>query len=464
MLNNSNVPNKYKNVILQLIVIVQELSGKKNLNSRNSSKPPSQDGDRPRKEKTGSSGRKPGGQKKRTGVQLKPVGKPDKIEQIKVDKSKLPIGDYEDAGFRKRQVFDIVTRLVVTEYQAQIIKDSKGKRFFAEFPEHVTRPAQYGSSVKACSVYMSQFQMTPYKRMENFFHDQMDLNISAGSLFKFNKEAYTALEEFETTAKERLASSSRINVDETGININAKRHWLHTVCNDKWTYFYPHLKRGCVAIDEMGILAKFKGILCHDHWKPYYRYGPLHSLCNAHHLRELQWASDEDNQAWAAEMAQFLVKLNKKVKSAGGELSNKSQLYYRKKYRRIINDGLKECPLSVPKEKSAKRGRIKKSKSRNLLERLMKYESDVLRFMTNKCVPFTNNLAENDLRMTKVQQKISGCFRSEDGAFIFCRIRAYLITCRKNNVSPKKALLFLFNGKLPSFVNCQDKSSGDFGE
>ena len=152
----------------------------------------------------------------------------------------------------------------------------------------------------------------------------------------------------------------------------------------------------------------------------------MHSLCNAHHIRELTWSAEEDHQDWANKMIKFLKKLNKKVEKAGGKFSKKKSQYYRKRYRELLSEGESSCP--PPQKIAEKRGRPKKTKSRNLLERLIDYEDDVLRFMDDIDVPFTNNLGENDLRMTKVQQKISGCFRSEDGAKIFCRIRGYLIT------------------------------------
>ena len=170
---------------------------------------------------------------------------------------------------------------------------------------------------------MSQFQLIPYARIEDYFVDQMSLSISVGSVFNFNKEAYEALNCFEETAKQKLINSPVINVDETGININGKRVWLHTACNNEWTHFYPHKRRGSEAMEEIGILSKFKGVLCHDHWKAYYKYTCLHSLCNAHHLRELEWSAIEDNQKWAIKLKKFLKKLNQEADKAGGKLTAK---------------------------------------------------------------------------------------------------------------------------------------------
>ena len=443
-------------IVFELILVLMHVMMERlSLNSKNSSKPPSSDPNRKKsKPKTDKkkSNRKQGGQPGRIGKQLKPVDDPDTIEILEIDKRRLPQGDYVDDGYEARQVIDFNISVSVTEYRAQVLMDAMGNRYVADFPSFVTRPVQYGAKTKASSVYMSQFQLIPYHRIEDYFSAQVGLNISVGSFFNFNKEAYEALAQFDEMAKSVLIASGRINVDETGINVNGKRIWLHTACNDKWTHFYPHEKRGSEAMDEIGIIPKFHGVLCHDHWKPYYTYACEHALCNAHHLRELKWSATEDNQEWAAQIRQFLKKLNIKVEEAGGKLPKKKSDYYRKRYRKLLREAEKECPPPEDKRKKGQRGRIKRSKSRNLLERLIKYEEDVLRFMDNIDVPFTNNQGENDLRMTKVQQKISGCFRSYEGALIFCRVRGFLITCRKHGVSPTDALESLFKGVLPDFV------------
>jgi len=205
-------------------------------------------------------------------------------------------------------------------------------------------------------------------------------------------------------------------------------------------------------MNSIGILPKFKGILCHDHWKPYYTYDCTHALCNAHHLRELTAVWEEDKQQWAKEMKALLEETNRAVKDAGGLLESSKSEKYRQRYRSIVKNAETECPAPDETNRKGKRGRVKRTKARNLLERLIEYENDVLRFVDNKNVPFTNNLGENDIRMTKVQQKISGCFRSLDGAKIFCRIRSYLSTCRKQGVSSSQALKMLFRGELPDFV------------
>jgi transposase len=206
-------------------------------------------------------------------------------------------------------------------------------------------------------------------------------------------------------------------------------------------------------MNEKGVLLRFKGVLCHDHWKPYYKYiGCEHALCNAHHLRELERAYEQDGQQWAKQFQELLNGILTDVKQQGGSLSAEQAKHYTERYRNLLRQAEIECPPPDEKKNPKQRGRIKRSKARNLLERLQLYEQDVLRFMTNPIVPFTNNQGENDLRMTKVHQKISECFRSKDGADIFCRVRSFLSTCRKNSLSASEALTLLFAGKLPDFL------------
>ena len=206
-------------------------------------------------------------------------------------------------------------------------------------------------------------------------------------------------------------------------------------------------------MDEMGILPNFKGLLCHDHWKPYYNYDCTHCLCNAHHLRELQRAWEMDKQDGASKMKQLLLEASQAVIQAKGQLTPKEVKKYRMRYRKILKVAEIECP--PPDEslrKKGQRGRLKRSKSRNLLERLKSFEDDVLRFMEIEIVEFTNNQGERDIRMMKVQQKISGCFRSMKGAEIHARIKSYLSTCLKNDVGSREALELPFKGELPDFV------------
>jgi len=441
----------FRSVFKLLIVLVKILADRNTLNSRNSSKPPSSDPNREKKKKANGK-KKPGGQTGHIGKTLCRVDDPDEVEELKIDRRRLPKGKYKDVGYEARQVFDVIVSRNVTEYRAQILEDQDGNRFVAPFPKEVTRPVQYGTNTKVNAVYMSQYQLIPYERIKDHFESQMDTPLSVGSIYNFNKSAYERLEGFEQWLKKKLIASALNHADETGINIAGKRHWLHCVSNSSLTYLYPHNLRGTAAMNSGGVIPLFKGILCHDHWKPYYSYSCTHCLCNAHHLRELERAIEQDNQKWARKMQNLLVEINKAVDQAGGKLSPEESKKFRKSYRKIIKEGEHECPAPIRPEGKKKRGRLKRSKARNLLERLKKFEDDVLLFMDNEVVPFTNNQGERDLRMTKVHQKIAGCFRSPEGSKFFCRIRSYISTCKKQGVSANEALTLLFLGKYPDFV------------
>lgn len=438
-----------------LLLLVTILVNRLGLNSKNSSKPPSTDRFRPRKPRTNGD-RKPGGQPGHEGITLKPVNTPDEIREIPIDRNSLPKGRYQRVGYEARQVIDIDIATIVTEWRAEILEDSRGNQYVAPFPEGVSRPVQYGIGVKVNAVYMSQYQLIPYNRIEDHFEDQMQIPISAGTIHNFNQDAFNRLEYFDNWVKDQLVSSDLIHCDETGVNIGGKPNWLHVTSTERLSYYCPHAKRGCDALNEIGILPQYKGIVCHDHWKPYYQYGGSHSLCNAHHLRELERALEQDGQQWASKISDLLKEINNATQSAGGRLEATESERYRKRYRDLLFEAETECPPPNETKRKGRRGRMARSKSRNLLERLRNFENDVLRFMDDPIVPFTNNQAENDLRMTKVQQKISGCFRSMAGAKIFCRIRSYLSTCRKHGIGASEALRLLFEGKMPAFVTCAE--------
>ena len=447
---DTTLPPTLRSSIEMLLLVVTLLINKIGLNSRNSSKSPSSDPNRKKNTSKGESKNKPGGQKGHKGTSLEPVVEPDEIIVVEIDMTTLPPGQYQPGGFESRQVFDVDISSFVTEYQAQILLDQNGQSWVAPFPEDVIATTQYGPGVKANTVYMSQYQLIPYKRVEEQFRDQFQIPISAATVFNFNKDAFNRLEYFEQWVKDRLIKSPLINADETGINISSKRHWLHCASNNRYTLFQPHAKRGGEALKDTGILPLFSGTLCHDHWKPYFNFGKKHSLCNAHHLRELERAWEQDNQKWAKELQSLLTEINNTKQLASGSLKIITRRDFRKRYQNILLEAEKESP---PPEEKEKKGRLKRSKSRNLLERLRNYEDEALLFMDDPIVPFTNNQAENDVRMTKVQQKISGCFRSMEGAAIFCRVRSYLSTCRKNGVSATSALRDLFHGKWPKFMS-----------
>lgn len=443
-----------KSAIELLLVIITLLTNRLGLNSRNSSKPPSSDlNPLTKKQKKSRTNKKPGGQVGRIGTHLETCNNPDEIVILPLNPKDLPPGKWTQVEPETRQVFDIRIQRWVTEYQAEVVIDEQGNRHVATFPDIAPQKVQYGPALKAHAVYLSQFQLLPYHRIQEYFQDQAGIPISTGSLFNFNRQAYERLEPFEQHLKQNLINSDVLNVDETGINVNGQRIWLHCAASDQWTYYCPHQKRGLEAMETMDILPHFTGTACHDHWKPYYQFTHFqHALCNAHHLRELERAYDQDGQQWAYDMQLLLNTINQVVSDNGGELDQKTLQPYWDQYQKVLDQANSECPEPKPDPNKKQRGRLKRSKARNLLERLRDFAGDVLRFTTDKQVPFTNNRGENDLRMTKVQQKISGCFRSIQGARIFCRNRSYLSTCRKQGKSATEGLKAVFEGDPIRFL------------
>ena len=450
--NEPNLSPGIKALVELLITVIQLLAGKRIAkNSKNSSVPPSMDPNRKKKPKAKLE-KKPGGQVGHAGITLQQCEKPDEVIEIKVDREKLPPGLWKNAGYEKRQIFDLKIVKHITEYQAEILVNEKGEKVTAPFPEGLVQKAQYGNGVKTNSVYMSVQQLVPCQRVGDHFSSQMGLPLSAGTVHNFKKEAYNLLEPYEAWVKEQIQASKIIHTDETGIVVEGKRVWLHVASNDQYTLYYPHGKRGKKATDETGVLGGEGGVLIHDHWKPYFTYiKKEHGLCNAHYLRELT-AAQEEGHKWPKRMAELLTETNRQTVEAGGKLPDAEQHRVRKKYRRILTGAEKENPIT-PRQGEQKRGRVAQTKTRNLLERMRDYADDILRFMTDTDVPFTNNQAERDIRMVKVQQKISGSFRSWDGAKYFCRIRGYLSTCEKHNITPSTALKVLFNGLFPDFMS-----------
>lgn len=368
------------------------------------------------------------------------------VEIIEIDRRTLPSGKWEPAGFDKRQVIDIEVSFTVTEYQAEVLKNERGHEWVADFPEGVTEPAQYGVGVKATSVYLSQFQLIPQARVQDLLQTQFGLSVTKGSVNNFNILAARTLRDwdFKGWLQAKLIHSPVLHADETGTNLNSVRYWIHCLCNESFTYFHVDPKRGQEAMERMGVLANFDGQLVHDHWKPYFLYLCTHVLCNAHHLRELERAFELEGQKWGKKMKTLLETINAEVNAAGGKLGKKTIKKFQKKYRQILADAELECPANMKTRAQ--------SKSRNLIDRLVAFEDETLRFMKDRKTPFTNNQGERDLRMNKVQQKISGCFRAERGAEDFCLIRSYLSTCRKQGAHPMEALRLLFEGKKPNFM------------
>lgn len=447
-----NLPPEIRAVFSVLLSMIIILLQKKGLNSGNSSLPPSKDPIGFKKERSlrPLSGRQRGGQLGHVGTTLEKVPDPDEIIEHHV-KSCIGCGKslqlVDALSFESRQVFEIVMKTFVVEHRAEV-KSCRccGKRNVATFPSQVKKAVQYGPQVKALSCYMSQFQLIPYNRIVDFFRDTAGLPISQGSLVNFNEEAYFALAGFEKHVQAELFKSKVNHADETGIKVDKGNYWVHVLSNERWTYLFPHIGRNATAGLVMGVLEAYEGFLVHDHCKFYFQFEKCkHVLCNAHHLRELEWSHEFEGQRWAKKMNELLVELNERVKVWGKALPKKEQLHFQRRYRRILDEGDKECPINETRlAVKSKNGKLKQTKSRNLLIRLRDFEKETLMFMRVSGVPFTNNQAERDFRMTKVQQKVSGCFRSLEGAQMFCRIRSFLSTARKNSQSPLRSLTTLF--------------------
>lgn len=447
---NSSVDPGLRALMEMLILIIALLCKRLKLNSKNSSIPPSKDPNREKTPKSRSS-RKSGGQEGHIGKTLKRVDSPDTVIELSVDQTTLPEGQYQRIGTQSRQVFDFEIKTIVTEYQAEILRSEDGKVYTAPFPFGVSKAVQYGAGIKANAVYMNCYQMVPLARIKDHFQDQLGLPVSDGSVYNFSLQAYDYLEPFEAWVTEKLLNSEILHADETGFNEKGKLKWLHVLCNKNYTLLHADDKRGTEAMDRMNVLPYYLGKLSHDHWKPYFKYSCFHNLCNAHHLRELTFAEEVEEQKWAGKLKELLINANKEVLDNHGLLPDKRAREIETKYREILAAGELESPPPPPKKKG-QRGRAKRSKSRNLLERLMNYETETLRFTEDSEVPFTNNQGERDLRMTKVQQKVSGCFRSRKGAEVFARIRSYISTCQKHDVSSTEALTLLFKGQWPDFM------------
>jgi transposase len=435
--------------------------------SRNSSKPPSSDGfKKPAPKSLRKKGeKKSGGQPGHEGHTLKMAEKPDHIEVHHVEACAFCCGslaDQEPESIQKRQVHDLPPkRLIVTEHQVEIKTCSCGGLNKAAFPEGVNAPVQYGDGVKAAAVYVKNYQFLPYRRGCELLADLLGCSLSEGTLANILAKCGELTEGPVAEIKEIIKQAPVVHFDETGSRVEGKRRWLHSASTENATTYDIHIKRGSEAMDAFGILPEYTGRAIHDFWKPYYKYACLHGLCNAHHLRELIFVHEQYKQEWAKNMIECLREIKDSVDEAKQTLDHlpeKQIQIFEARYEQILNEGYLQNPLPpLPIDAKKKRGRRKKSKPHNLLHRLDENRKQALAFMYDFNVPFDNNLAERDIRMMKVQQKISGTFRTEEGAKVFCRIRSYVSTARKNALSAMDALQNLFSDK--PFVPTVDTSN-----
>jgi transposase len=357
----------------------------------------------------------------------------------------------EIKAYEKRQIFDIPpVNLIVTEHKSHIKTCPHcGRINKAAFPESVKYPVQYGPNILASAIYCKNHHFIPYERISEFFEDIMGIKICPATVIRAEKECFQHLEEFESIIREKLLASPVIHCDETGMKIEGKRHWLHVASTDKYTCYFAHSKRGSKAINAMGVLPEFKGVAVHDGWKPYNIYDCDHALCNVHLQRELTGIEENYKQQWAKEMNELLAEMKKytdECKEQVKELDFEQIKALEERFDAVVMKGIEENPLSLNPEKQGKRGKKPKTKARNLLDRFIEHKEKILRFLTDLKVPFENNQAERDIRMMKLQQKISGTFRTIQGAEAFCRIRAHISTIRKNGLPILQGIIAALKG------------------
>jgi transposase len=428
---------------------VQTLQAQLKRDSHNSHLPPSSDRfHRQPKSLRKQSGKKPGGQAGHPGRTLQLSQTPDTVIVHPVEccqSCQQDLSEVESLSMERRQVLDLPPkRVVVIEHQAhQKWCPACQQITTASFPDDVRAPVQYGAAFGAVGVYLVQQQLLPYERACEVMEDLLGSPLSVGTLQGLVERCAEQLEPLERQIKAALSRAEVLHQDETGLYVAGQRHWMHVSATDHVTHYAVHLKRGKAALDAIGILADFQGVSVHDGWHSYWQYACQHALCNVHHLRELTFLYEQQQQAWAGEMTELLLDIKAAVAQARAQGRSRLPLLevadWKARYGALLAQGYQANPPDPPPE-TGKKGRRKQSAARNLLDRLSKHQDAVLMFLDTFVVPFDNSLAERDIRMVKVQQKVSGCFRSAGGAQAFCRIRGYLSTLRKQGLAMLAAL------------------------
>lgn len=466
-----------RNAILEealdtLVARVKHLEDRLALDSHNSSKPPSSDwgprgsGEQPAprslRPPPGTSGRQTGGQPGHPGTTLRLVDTPDRLvvhrppQCVACGAGLTGTGaGTERVNAERRQVVDLPPlALEVTEHRvAQVACPACGVETAGAFPVGVSQPVQYGDRLHAAMVYLHDYQLLPYARTTELLNDLFGAAPSEGTLQAAETACFHGLTTMEATIKVALQQAGGAHFDETSARVNGQREWLHVASTATLTHYGVHPKRGTDATDALGILPAFTGTAVHDAWAPYFTYDDCaHALCNAHLLRELVYLHEQQQQAWADELATLLVTAKALVATARAagqaHLDEITRATLDAHYDHLLDQGRAANPLPppLPEGTPPRRGRPKQTKSQNLLDRLDTRHHEVLAFLDDFAVPFDNNQAERDLRMMKVQQKISGGFRSPAGAAAFARIRGYLSTLRKQGLPVLRALESVFAG------------------
>lgn len=432
-----------------------ELERRLGLNSSNSSKPPSSDGFQkpPRRTQSlrASSQRKSGGQPGHRGHTLEAVLSPDVVVSHRVpshcgtcgcDVWHVPV-----SSIVKRQVFDIpACNVSVTEHQLRV-KQCPGcaQKVHGDFPPHCQAPVQYGPRLRAIAMYLSHQHFLPEGRISEFLSDLFGCSMVPATLSNLTTTVSETLEPVVKALALTIKSAPTKHLDETGLRIVGKTQWLHVVSTATATWYRCNVKR-----KDLAPLTGMEGVVVHDHWKPYFQLkGVGHALCNAHHLRELTALQEIDKESWATSMRKLLQLACGYQHLHPKGIPLKLQARIKTLYRKIVARGLAFHDALAPLPKKSKRGRPKRRVGHNLLLRLRDYAADVLRFVADPQIPFSNNQAERDLRMMKLKQKISGGFRSQKGARDFAAIRSVLSTARKRGMNLLELLTDAVQGQIP---------------
>lgn len=435
---------------------VKDLEDRLATDSHNSSKPPSTDRTPPQpKSLRQRSGKKPGGQPGHPGTTLEMVDSPDQVVTHLPPQCQAcgtTLDDQPVLRYARRQVADLPPlTLEVVEHRAACKQcPCCHHPTTAPFPADVPQPTQYGPRLKAVGVYLRHYQLLPYGRAAELLADLFGCSLGEGTLYAALHTCHAGLAPTEAQIKAALQAAAVAHFDETGLDVAGKRQWLHVASTATLTHYAVHAKRGTGATNEIDILPKFRGTAVHDAWSAYWTYGCGHSLCNAHHLRELTFLVEQQGQAWAADMRTLLLEIKAAVTAAqhagATHLLGAAVAAFETRYQQIVAAGRAAHPPPVEDRPAGQRGRRKQSKPQNLLDRFETRQPAVLAFMNDFAVPFDNNQAERDVRMVKVEQKVSGGFRTANGATMFCRIRGYISTMRKQGHHVLTALERVFTG------------------
>ncbi len=446
-----------KEQVEQLKDQVKQLTSRLAKDSHNSHLPPSSDRFVRQKKARSlrrSSGKKPGGQPEHPGETIQWCRCPDEIIRHAVSSCshcQAELSAVEPQRVEARQIIELPSkRHVVIEHQAeQKCCPQCGEVNAAAFPEEVRAHMQYGSSVATAASLLVVQHLLPLGRAGEVLFDLLGLSISEATIITQMQRAATLLEPVEQQIKEALIGADVLHQDESSLYVAGQRWWTHVSATATLTHYAVHPKRGKEALDAIGILPQFQGRSLHDGFRSYWLYGCLHALCNVHHLRELLFLEEEHQQSWAAELKDVLREMKTACDQARemgrSALSPLEIADWVARYERVLEEGYQANPPD-PSPIVKKKGRPKQSAARNLLDRLSLHQDAVLAFLHDLRVPFDNSQAERDLRMIKVQQKVSGCFRTPVGAHIFCRLRSYLSSLRKQGFNLFTALQHTFLG------------------